>query len=462
MATKPFIVDFGTVSLKVGRAGEKIPSFVAPPLFGKPTLRNHETEACDFSGGNDSNWLDYAIFPLNPKEKHDNTLPVAAVTYENGKYKISHDVMDKLLEFATSSKGVDDIMEGGTVIATEPTVHTPEFRHTMAEILVESQRVDKFYLCKRASLCCYASGRGSSMVVDVGGACSNVAVVSEGFVLQEATNEEPMGGTLLDRIFLAYLNQNSTTIRPSFEYVKAPKAEENGGNKSQKTNNEMRSVGLRKLPYVRKEYYEYARLYATSRVKETCCVIGEKLNVEAQPSNSCFALPDGSYLDVDMGKDLCGIFCRCLFNEPEYLQDAKKFKALESQEFPMGVGDGGTSLGQYFGRYCGLDGLLAKSYETASQMDSTACIPDALSTVILSGGTTRHSAVLPLLQKRFNDRMPGVEEPSYMAVGGEEQQYSSFIGASILSSLGIFESLCISREDCQEHGLERILQRKCP
>ncbi|GFE53585.1 actin, putative [Babesia ovis] len=463
MAVRPFVVDFGTVNVKIGRVGEKIPSFVAPPLFGQPSLQNGQSDICDFSGGSPNSWLDYAVFPLNPKEKHDNTIPIAALTYENGAFKLNHDMADKLLESATSSKGVDDLMEGGTVIATEPSLHTPEFRKVLAEVLVEGQRVNKFYMCKRAALTCYASARGSGIVVDVGGSCSSVSVVSEGYVIQEAIKEEPMGGSLLDRIFLAYLNENGINIRPSFEYLKAAKTEENLKNKGQKAQNEVRAVGLRNLPYVRKEYYEYAQLYATSRVKETCCIVGEKLNVDVETTNSCFALPDGTFLDANVGTALSGIFCRCLFNDTSYLQDPKGFKVLESLNIVPGQATGDeVTLGQHLKKLSGLDALLTDSYTAASQMDPTICIPDAMSTVILSGGTTRHAAVLPLLEKRFASNNPDVEKPLFMAVGGEEQQYSSFIGASILGSLGMFESLCITREECQEHGLEHILQRKCP
>ncbi|CDR93710.1 actin-related protein, putative [Babesia bigemina] len=441
MTTKPFIVDFGTVTVRVGRVGEKIPPFIAPPYFGQPNLKVDQAELCDFSGGNVNNWLDYAIFPLNPREKHDNTLPIPAVTYEQGRYKLKYSVMDKLLECAAGSKFVDDIMEGGAVIATEPNIHSPEFRKTMAEILIEGQRVDKFYMCKRAALSCYATGKGSAVVVDVGGACSNVTVVSDGYVLQETIQEQPMGGTLLDRILLGHLNRSGTKIRPSFEYIKASKSDDNAATKYQKKNNEARAVSVRQLPFVREEYYDYARLYATSRVKETCCIMGEKLEVDVEASDSCFALPDGSYIDTEMGKAMCGVFCCCIFSEPEYLQDVEDFNAFQLETLPKLPKDPEQlTLGQTLRNLRGLDVLLANSYSTAAEMEPAACLPEALRAVIMSD----------------------VEQPLYMAVGGDEQQYSSFIGASILGSLGLFESLCVSREECQEHGFERILQRKCP
>eukprot|EP00371_Babesia_bovis_P001658 XP_001610305.1 actin-related protein [Babesia bovis T2Bo] len=463
MSVKPFIIDFGTVTIRIGRVGDKLPSFIAPPFFGKPNLKRNETDVCDFSGGNGGNWLDYAIFPLNPKEKHDNSIPISAITYDNGEYNLKHDITDKLLECATSSKGVDELMEGGTVIATEPNLHTPQFRNTLADVLVECQRVNKFYMCKRAALSCYASARGSGIVVDVGGACSNVSVVSEGFVIQETIKEEPIGGTIMNRILLNYMSQIGTIIRPSFEYIKPVKTEDALKGKIQKTNDYVNSVGLRSLPYVRKAYYEYAQLYAISRVKETCCSSGENLGVAMENTNSCFVLPDGTFLDTTVGKSLSGIFCRSLFNDANYLEDSKAFQSMESLHIiPSRNEHEMIPLGQFLNGLTGLDGLLAESYGAARQLVSSVCIPDAIKTVILSGGTTRHSAVLPLLERRFANRMPDVESPLFMSVGGDEQQYSSFIGASILASFGMFESLCITREDCQEHGLERILQRKCP
>ncbi|KAK1934803.1 putative actin-related protein [Babesia divergens] len=460
---KPLIVDFGTVSIRIGHVGDKLPSFIFPPVFGQPLLQNRQNEVCDFAGGNDANWLEYAVFPLNPREKHDNTAPVPAILYGNGGYKIEYKAMDKLLECATGSKRPEENLEGSTVIASEPNIHTPDFRRTLAEVLVEGQRVAKFYLCKRAPLTCYASGRTSAIVVDVGGACSNVAAVSEGFVIQEATCEEPMGGSLMDRILLGYLNNAGTTIRPSFEYAKTSKTDENPKVKVQKTNDDNRKTNLRKLPFVHENYYTYAQLYATSRVKETCCVMIDELNIATEQNDSCFALPDGSYINTDVGKELCGVFCRCLFNDTSYLQNVQRFQELEAQILPKSPFEAKEeTLASILPKTRGLDEILAQSYAAVSQMETNARVPDTLNTIILSGGTTRHPAVLPLLQQRFSKRFPDGRQPLFMGIGGPEQQYSSFIGASILASMGIFDTLCVSRSECQEHGIERILHRKCP
>ncbi|KAK1442219.1 hypothetical protein BgAZ_402490 [Babesia gibsoni] len=461
---KPIIIDFGTVNIRTGRVGDKLPSFVFTPLFGQPILHNRPNEPSDFAGGNGSNWLDYAIFPLNPREKHDNTIPVPAVTYADGGYKIRYSIMDKLLECATGSKAPDENLEGATVIASEPNIHTPSFRKTLAEVLVEGQRVEKFYMCKRAPLTCYASGRSSAMVVDVGGSCTNVAAVSEGFVLQDVTKEQPIGGALMDRVFFAYLNKCGTVIRPSFEYNKAAKTDDNPKVKVQKTDKQKNQPNLKKLPFVHESYYHYTRLYSTSRVKETCCIMNDQLNIKTKPvTDSCFALPDGSYLSADMGKDLCGIFCRCLFDDISYLNNVKSFKAFENQVLPHPLfEEKEETLSQILDNCKGIDGLLADAFVSAYKLEAPMCSVDTTNVVILSGGTTRHPAVLPLLEQRFQKHFPEMQQPVFMSIGGVEQQYSSFIGASILASMGIFDTLCVSRSECQEHGLERILQRKCP
>ncbi|KAK2198080.1 bifunctional ATPase [Babesia duncani] len=433
---RPFVLDFGTVTFRVGRAGDKDPLLSVPPFFGRVLLDG------DQGGDFGADWLNYAVFPLSQRTKHDNTVPTPIVKYVNNNFDIDFEMLEKFLEGCEGSRGISETFQESSMIVSEPNLQNDKFRRIFTEVLVEKFKVDRLLLCKRAPLSCYASARTSGIVVDVGGSCSNVAAVSEGFVIQSSIQQEPVGGILLDRTFLKYLEHNQVTIRPCFEYYKTQQGDK-------------KTVNTREMPYVHESYYDWCRLYATSRLKETCIVANSNLNMDLDVPETDFALPDGSYLYTHTCKALCGLACAVLFNDKSLLQDPEHLNAIAKEPLCNYYQGTSVTLDSILSGSSGLGNLLNKCMKSLNP-ETVHC--DTKSTIILSGGTTRHPAVAPLLQKALDKQ----DFDELINIGGIEQQNSSFIGASILASLGGFDTYSISRREIQEHGIHVILQRKCP
>ncbi|XP_953764.1 actin, putative [Theileria annulata] len=466
---KPLILDFGTVSFRVGRAGDKNPTFFVPPVIGKPLMKDSKGDLCDFTGGSGQNPLEYTIFPLNPRDKHDNVIPISAITYGENGFEVNQSLLERLLDGCLGVKGMDESLQDTPVIVSEPSLHNPKFRQNFTELLFETFKVENVFLCKRSALSCYASACTSGVVVDIGGSCTNIAPVLEGYTLQDHVKEEPTGGTLIDRIFYSYLSSIGITVRPSYEYSKPPKSESNTngvnngvevdttvvkgvvGKKPVKRDDS--KVLIRKLPFVHEDYYHWSALYATSVLKETCIVLNEEINVNSSGREAyCYALPDGNYLDVENSKRLCGIFCSSIFSKTEYLHNKHSVKSSNQDSIDME---------SVYSRK-GLSTLLTDCYGELLDSEVNRVVLDQL---VVSGGCTRHPAVVPILERDVEEylRKKKLESgPRLVAVGGNEQQFSSYIGASILSSLGAFTSFCVNLADVQELGLQRALQRRCP
>ncbi|UKJ88361.1 actin [Theileria orientalis] len=466
---KPLILDFGTVSFRVGRAGDKNPSFFVPPVIGKPLMKDSKGDLCDFTGGSGQNPLEYTIFPLNPRDKHDNVVPVPAITYGQKGFEVDANLLERLLDGCMGVKGLDDSIQESSVIVSEPTLHNPKFRESFAEILSETFKVENLLMCKRSALTCYASACTSGFVVDVGGSCSNVAPVVDGYTLQDSVREEPVGGSIIDRIFHSYLTSVGITVRPSYEYCKNQNSEssepQSKHHKKDDINSMTKNITTRKLPFVHPDYYHWSTLYATSVLKETCIILNDSINVQHSNDESyCYALPDGNYLDVDHSKSLCGIFCCCIFNQKKYLHTKSDLNKLQISKSFFNPNDD-SSIDSLLSKNRGLSKLLTDSWSSLTEFDAGLDTTAAMKQVIFTGGCTRHPALMPIVQRDFNDFLKYKkleEKPTFMAIGGNEQQFSSFIGASILSSLGGFANFCITRSDIQEFGISRALQRKWP
>ncbi|EKX74184.1 actin, putative [Theileria equi strain WA] len=464
---KPLILDYGTVSFRVGRAGDKNPSFLVPPVIGKPLMRDSKGEICGFNGGCGSNPLEYTIFPLNPRDKHDNVVPIPAITYGNNGFEVDEKVLERMLDGCMGVKGMDEGLHEASVIVSEPSLHNTKFRETFAEILSETFKVENLFLCKRSALTCYASASTSGIVVDVGGSSTNISPVVEGYTIQESVREEPIGGSLIDCIFYSYLSSIGITIRPSYEYCKSSTAE-NASAETDKTqkDSEVKNVTIRKLPFVHADYYRWSTLYSTSVLKETCIIFNDSINIVPPTDQSyCFALPDGNFLDVEQSKSLCGIFCSCIFNQKKFLNAKNDLDKIKLSKPAFGSNSDDLNLESILGKSSGLSNMLIDSWNSLSSVGSGVDLIGIYDRIIFTGGCTRHPALVPILQRDFDGFLKTNKSeyyPTYMSIGGNEQQYSSFIGASILASLGGFGNFCISRADIQEHGTIRSLNRKCP
>jgi actin-related protein len=84
---------------------------------------------------------------------------------------------------------------------------------------------------------------------------------------------------------------------------------------------------------------------------------------------------------------------------------------------------------------------------------------DLFQNVILSGGTTMMKGFQERVQKQLPDISP--QNVKVKVLGGSDRKFLPWVGGSILSSLGSFQQMWMSRQEYEEHGAIMI-ERKCP
>ena len=158
-------------------------------------------------------------------------------------------------------------------------------------------------------------------------------------------------------------------------------------------------------------------------------------------ATSTFELPDGTLIDSEP----IGIrVSECLFN-PE-------FAILDNS-------DNINNIKHNLDNYPGLCIAIANTV-IASDIDIRR---DLLGAVILTGGTS----ILPGLTDRISraliedDKLLGGPKLKVISPNTtNEKRFSSWIGASILASLGTFQQMWMSKQEYLEHG-SHLVERKC-
>ena len=96
-----------------------------------------------------------------------------------------------------------------------------------------------------------------------------------------------------------------------------------------------------------------------------------------------------------------------------------------------------------------------ETYKSIMKCD-TDIQQDLFSNILLSGGST----MFPGMVERLEKEIKSLAQESTKINIVVPQQYSSWIGGSILASLSTFQQMCISKQEYDEYG-SRIVNWKC-
>jgi len=84
---------------------------------------------------------------------------------------------------------------------------------------------------------------------------------------------------------------------------------------------------------------------------------------------------------------------------------------------------------------------------------------DLFQNIVLAGGNSCYKGFVERLQRQIPEIAP--QNVKVKVIHSAERKFSPWIGGSILSSLGSFQQMWMSRQEFEEHGAIMI-ERKCP
>ncbi|SOS79076.1 actin-like protein, putative [Plasmodium sp. gorilla clade G1] len=493
------ILDINDGEMKTGYSGECTPRYNSNLILGLPLGHNAT--------------LKHTIFPLLPNVKRDNVELLYGIKYiydenNNSRYDINFDVMEKLFEDISGSKALDDNFQDHPILLTEPNKTDRKYREKFTELMFESYNVYQLFLSRRSVLSCYGCARTSGLVLHVEKNCTNLCGIQEGYVFQKHIEEAPIGGDLIDRIYLSYLeNIKNLKIYPYFSI------EKNTNN----LDNKNYDIKILKCPLVTKSYYLWGSLYVVNQMKEN--IINDSQNITEKNKNknnnnnnnnnsdlyehkNVYKLPDGQIIDDNTTESLKLIFPYIFFRKKYNQNNINKlctnteiFQNFDFNEFynslknlklpilhkynykinttnsiiekiPDNSLDKTTNIcysdqiDSFFEIFDGLQDFIKKGI--LSFISSNINIDDVLNFLIITGESTMLHNFVGLL-KSYLPFIDTIKEKSTKLIysKGPDRKCNCFIGASILSSLGTFPQFCMTKSEYEEYGVRNIVDKKC-
>lgn len=450
------VIDCGTLESRVGYAGDDCPRQVWNSCAGQPTTLTDDMLS-----------KDDLIFPLNFYQIRPNIQVKPLYNIHNTTTRTMDKSVFQLLIQRTccpppscSPSSVScclsttvpslcvDLTEH-PLLLTEPSHHQRMTREKMAEVVFETFGAPAIYIAKQAVLSAFAAGRASGLVVEVGASCLSIVPVFEGYSLQRNIMEFPIGGDLMDEQLRTLLSMRNIRITPAYYNTRKK--------------NQQSICSTTGLADVHESYVFHSQRLVLRNLKEAMCKFAEDEAdlIAANAPDPVFAsttsivppsalpfyeLPDGTRIDP----------CPALTHRvPEILFNPSLIlPALPAQTNFRGL-----------------------HYAVSDCVDScdVDIRRDLLSSIILSGGASLIAGLPERLTRALQETGPSsptggggagllgggggrfkIVAPS----GGVERRFSSWIGGSILASLGTFQQMWFSLEEYREHGAH-LVERKC-
>jgi actin-related protein len=432
----------------------------------------------------------------------------------NGNYGSDwHDQLQLMIRHGYTS-GLGAQPENHPFLLVERSYNPPPIRQQTLECLFEELQMPAVFFAKDATLACYACGRTTGTVVDIGYGGTTVTPVYEGYVEQKGIRRSPIGTMEMDERILKTLDHvTKKPIMPLYQ-VRRPSHSKREGS-----------------------FHRLARLQVAQQCREDgvgAAVDTTATAVAFAARNAPFKLPDGQtvlipsahrfavanlLLDTDeesskLREELCEaqktklssfITATSNLKDDENAGDGESDKSSQYTEATaLGISSPSTRRGRAARRTAVAAAKAAEPKKIThktfpNRVLQKACVPylqmhldnltsaplaamvcDAafrcdrdqhpqlLGNVVLAGG----GACLGPTEQAVPDFLrTGVESiihqhtPGWrvkvLSPGIQERKICSWLGGSILGSLGTFHEMWITRAEYDEFGTA-IVNRKCP
>lgn len=408
------VFDPGHFSLRVGYAGEDCPKAEIPTFVGTSPDENSDS-------------MDTGEAAKTKKKFHIDTtsinFPKAGMdvgTYMRDGMVTDWDMFEQVLDYSYK-KIIQSQSEEHPVLFSEAPWNKKDRREQLCEIMFEKYNVPAFFLVKNAVLSAFANGRSTALVVDSGATHTSAIPVHDGYVLQHAIVKSPLGADFLTGQCQQFLQDSGLEIIPP--YMIKEKKEVTEGQKAQWTK---KSV----LPEVTKSWHDY-------QVRE----------VVRDFQQEVLQVHDAPYQEEIVGQ-IPGVPHE-FPNGYNLEYGAERFKIAEAL-FDPGRVIRGTNTGTMLGA--------GHVVTTSVGMCDVDLRPALYGNVVVTGGNTCLNGFIERLNRDLSIKTPSTMRFKLIAANGpQERRYGSWIGGSILASLGSFQQMWVSKQEYDEGDRKSVV-----
>lgn len=321
------------------------------------------------------------------------------------------------------------------ILLSEPSFNSNAQRERATQVLFEEFESPALFLAKSAVLTSFAHGRSTSVVFESGASHSAAVPVHDGYVISKGIVRHQLAGDELTRIFEHVMRTElNNQIRPLYSFSK--KAGANGDF----------SIQEKQLAGITSSFNQYHISQIVQDAKEsTTRVLENELDVdsyvvplgtEPTPPALSYTLPDNSIVTPNLWRHRLP---EIMFNPEECIPKSYAGYA-ELSQLPS------------------VHGMMAKCINSCD----TDLKKDLHQNVIFSGGNTLFPGFVERAMSELSSAVGAQLKLKHQSLPtANDRKFSTFIGGSILASLGTFHQMWMSKQEYDEYG-SSLVARKCP
>ncbi|BFZ58318.1 Actin-related protein 4 [Savitreella phatthalungensis] len=303
------------------------------------------------------------------------------------------------------------------LMITEPSWSGGEARRKTLEIAFEKLASPASYLLKNAVSSAFAAGKSTALVIDIGHATTSITPVYDGIVLKRGLQKQDFAGAALSAESEKLFAERNISVVPHFAVRRKGLPDSGDG-------------AVIDIPDgLTQSYLRYQRMRIIEEFKENVLQVFDGHYNEAlaqQRPARAFELPTGASNEFG----------------PERFRLTERF-------FTSGPDGKHMSIQQ-----------LAQQAIASTEADIR---PQLMQNVIVTGGSSLIPGMEARIQLELANTFSGSKLRLYAPGNTIERKCSSWLGGSILSSLGTFHQLWLSKQEYDEAGPDRlaVVEKRC-
>lgn len=472
------VLDPGSYTTRVGFGGYDSPTLVFPSSYGEHPKEGSEGEVVRIF---DENYL-YA----HPQSK----TVIKSIMKDN----LVQDWDGAVQQYEHMFKLMDVDPHEQPLLLTESTMNSHKNKAKALEVFLEQEQFCAFYAVKQPTCVSFAHGRPNCLVVDIGHDLITATPVIDGICLKKQVMGTKYAGAFVDQQLRQFLEEKKVKYNPIYS-VKSKKATYWESPESH-PDFEMKKLDNEVDPSV----VAFNMNRTIQEMKETlleCCADDEqaepekrdadKMDVDGEEKKSTdddtlyFELPDG--LNIPFTKYERQRLSNSLFNPLETLnKSVRGWEKAHNGDIIATLGHGSEKTGKEYvplrrskrpdeNKSEKMQAIMAKfKHEKAkrglgvSRLVQTVLDnldidlrPQLANNIVLTGATSLIPRLNERLHSELTERNPSLKIRIHSVGNTAERKYSSWIGGSILSSLGTFHQLWVSKAEYEEVGADKLI-----
>ena len=348
-----------------------------------------------------------------------------------------------MIEDATDT---ERCLEDHPLFMTEPSWNPQEKREKSIEVAMESWGTPAFYLGRSGVMGAFGAGKPTALVIDFGASQLSVTPVHDGMILKKGIQKSNLGGNYLSSQVRSMLTANEPPITITPHYMVSFKQPVDAGQAA--------NAIMKEFPSSLRPPQESFRRYQEEKVvlefKESSLLTWANPNMPYRGQGEAvardqaqyvhpFEFPDGynQAFSYERYKIMESLFDnQCYIQAPSGSSDATLYPAPEAQHtLPA----------------------MIKAAVNSCDVDIRGTLT---SNIVVIGAGSMIKGLNERISQEVHKLYPGGKVRISASGISAEKRFGSWIGGSIVASLGTFHQMWISKKEYDEHGAS-IVEKRC-